>query len=176
MTEQSRPTLLASCAKAATAAEARFRVQYPNALDRTSRIFALDEGAAEAMRSIADEAWQGAHFLTVAAPGDAGSGETAAADLRVRRPDGSLTLLSDEIAGADLVVLLSSNGTNGSAAEAIARAANDRRIMTAGLALADGLSKSAADKVVNAMRPFASVLVVASGNDFIPAMLTALRA
>ncbi len=31
-------------------------------------------------------------------------------------------------------------------------------------------------KIVNTLRPFASVLVVADDDDFIPAMLTALRA
>ena len=63
--ETVRPTLLSSCAKAATAAEARFRVPYPNALTRASRIFALDAGAAEAMFAITEDPWNGAHFLTV---------------------------------------------------------------------------------------------------------------
>jgi len=38
-----RPTLLNSCAMAATAAEASFRVPYPNSMTRQSRIIALDE-------------------------------------------------------------------------------------------------------------------------------------
>ena len=48
--------------------------------------------------------------------------------------------------------------------------------MLAGLALASGSDASSSTAVVNAMRPFATVLVVSSDNDFIPAMLTALRA
>ena len=40
------PTLLGSCAKAASAAEVRFRVDYPNSKARVSRIIALDEASA----------------------------------------------------------------------------------------------------------------------------------
>ena len=55
-------------------------------------------------------------------------------------------------------------------------AANARHIMTAGLALTDGLTRPEVERVVNGLRPFASVLAVAGDNDFIAAMLTALRA
>jgi len=55
-----RPTLLSSCARAATAAEAAFRVQYPNSLPRASVIIALDAGAAEIMAGVSEEPWAGA--------------------------------------------------------------------------------------------------------------------
>lgn len=175
MTEQMRPTLLSSCALATTAAEARFRVQYPNSLTRASRIFALDAGAAEAMYAITEAPWNGAHFLTVG-KGSVTPDATGIDDLPLSAPDGSPALLSREIDGADVVVLLASSDKRADAAEVIAREAYHRRIMIAGLVLGAGLSPVAVEKVVNAMRPFASVLVVAQGNDFIPAMLEALRA
>ena len=84
--------------------------------------------------------------------------------------------MSAEIKGADVVVMLASSDTRIGAAEVIAREAYERKIMLAGLVLADGMSKSSVDRIVAAMRPYASVLVVASENDFITAMLTALRA
>ena len=48
--------------------------------------------------------------------------------------------------------------------------------MIAGLALAEGKSEGVTNEVVASLRPYASVLVVAQDNDFVPAMLTALRA
>jgi len=176
MTVQSRPTLLASCARAATAAEARFRVPYPNSRTRTSRIFALDRGAAAAMQGIEEEQWAGAHFLRVAEPGAGDPNVVSVSGFALKGPDGVSLRLADELVGADLVVLLASSGANGDAAKAIAREASARKIMTAGLVLAEGLSSREVEKVVTALRPFASVLVVAGDNDFIPAMLTALRA
>ena len=174
--ETVRPTLLSSCAKAATAADARFRVPYPNALTRASRIFALDAGAAEAMFAITEDPWNGAHFLTVGGASEIDPDATGIDDLPLSAPDGRAVRLSAEIKGADVVVMLASSDSRIGAAEVIAREAYARKIMLAGLVLADGLTKHSVDRVVAALRPYASVLVVASENDFIPAMLTALRA
>lgn len=170
------PTLLASCARAATSAEARYRVQYPNSRTRASRIFALDAGAAEAMYGITEEPWNGAHFMTLANTSPVDPESTDAADLPLAHPDGSAASLLAELEGADVVVLLATRGDNEGAAEVIAREAFHRKIMCAGLALASGKSESSVDKVVNSMRRFATVLVVARDNDYIPAMLTAIRA
>ncbi len=174
--DPNHPTMLGACARAATAAEARYRVPYPNSATRASRVFALDAGAAEAMYAITEEPWQGAHFLTLANSGPVDPETTGAADLPLAHPDGSAADLMAEIDGADVVVLLASSGENEGAAEVIAREAYHRRIMSAGLALAGGQSDRAVDRTVNSMRRFATVLVVARDNDFIPAMLTALRA
>ncbi|APX89473.1 hypothetical protein BV394_06885 [Brevirhabdus pacifica] len=190
MTDQTRPTLLASCASASTAAEARFRVNYPNSGRRRSRIFALDGPAAEAMFAITEAPWQGAHFLAVGSGGDVDPEATGADDLPLSHPDGTGAKLSEEIEGADVVVLISSTGENAGAAEVIAREAYHRHIMCGGLALAgtalangrgSGAPASSPDSdptshVVNTLRPFASILVVARDADFIPAMLNALRA
>lgn len=171
-----RPTLLSSCAKAATAAEAGFRVDYPNSRTRASRIFALDARAAAVMAAITEDPWQGAHFLTLQTNGVVDPAQTSARDLILVEPGGGKTDLAAEIAGADVVVLISTSGANAGAAEVIAREAFGRNIMTAGLALADPRDGDLARNVVNSMRPFASVLVVAADEDYVPAMLTALRA
>lgn len=176
MGDQSPPTLLSSCALATSARESRFRVDYPNSETRVSRIFALDRHAAEAMFAITEDPWRGAHFLTLSANGVINPENTSARDLPLSHPGGAVAYLEDEIAGADLVVLISSSGENAGAAEVIAREAFHRNIMTAGLALADKRDRISSDRVVNSMRPFVSVLVVASDEEYIPAMLTALRA
>lgn len=170
------PTMLSSCARAATAAEARFRVRYPNSLGRISRVFALDAAAAEAMYRITEEPWNDAHFLTLSVRGRIDPVRTTAADLPLSHPDGSAADLAAELDGADVAVLLATDGSGEGAAEVIARECFERNIMCAGLALGRGGSEAALDRVVNAMRRFARVLVVAQDEDYIPAMLTALRA
>jgi len=168
------PTMLGGCTRAASRAEAAFRVEYPNSLTRTSRIFALDARAAEAMYAITEDPWNNAHFLTVSA-GPVGH-HTAATDLPLSHPDGTRADLLDEVDGADVVVLLAASGDSEGAAGVIARECSSRGITCAGLALARGQIPAEIDRVVNAMRPFTRVLVVASDDDYIPAMLTGLRA
>ncbi len=169
------PTMLSSCARAASAEEARFRVQYPNSSIRTSRIFALDGAAAEAMYGVTEEPWNNVHFLTLSShkPVDPA---TRPRDLPLSHPDGSAADLDAELDGADVVVLLATDGTSEGAAEVIARECFERKIMCAGLALGRGKPSEALDPVVNAMRRFARVLVVAQDEDYLPAMLSALRA
>ncbi len=169
------PTILGGCARAATAAEAKFRVQYPNSAPRISRIFALDAAAAEAMYAVTEDPWNDAHFLTLSAGGKIGP-DTRAADLPLSHPDGRAANLLDEIAGADMVVLLATDGSSEGAAEVIARECFERKIMCAGLALGRTRAPEELDRVVNSMRRFTRVLVVAQDDDYIPAMLTALRA
>ncbi|MBD3677902.1 MAG: hypothetical protein HUJ27_05795 [Rhodobacteraceae bacterium] len=174
--DPNHPTLLGSCARAATAEEARFRVQYPNSRTRASRIFALDPAAAEAMYKITEAPWNGAHFLTLATQEAIDPEKTNASDLPLSHPDGSPARLDDEIDGADVVVLLATDGNAEGAAEVIARECFHRNIMCAGLALGGSAPQAKVDRVVNSMRRFARVLVVANDDDYIPAMLTALRA
>lgn len=169
------PTMLGACARAASAEEARFRVRYPNSKRRRSRIFALDQGAAEAMFAITEDPWDDAHFLTLSAKGRVDP-ETGAGDLPLSHPDGSVADLEAELEGADVAVLLATDGTSAGAAEVIARACFERHIMCAGLALGRGKSAASLDRTVNSMRRFARVLVVAQDDDYVPAMLTALRA
>lgn len=170
------PTMLSACARAATAAEARYRVPYPNSRTRSSRIVALDAVAAEAMFRITEDPWNDAHFLALSARGDVDPARTAASDLPLSNPDGSAAVLPAELDGADLVVLIAGARTSAGAAEVVARECFGRNIMCAGLVLAEGKSQAALDRVVNSIRPFTRVLVVAQDGDYIPAMLTALRA
>ena len=166
------PTLLHSCSRAATAAEARFRVEYPNSTTRVSRIVALDDAAAEIMRQIEEGPWSGARFLTFVATRSSPGLESVPVDATLRARDGSLTLLSDELAGADVAVMIASAERAAQAAAVIGNACAARGIMTAGLIVAaDGGSD-----IVSALRPHAAVLVVAASADYVPAMLTALRA
>lgn len=175
MTAPVRPTLLNSCAQAATAAEARFRIDRPIG-GRSARIVALDEGAAEVVRRLADQPWGGARFLTYedrTAP-VAGNGSTGPpVDILLRAGDGSETRLSEELADADVAIMIATADAGPEAASAIAQACALRGIMTAGLILGDRLEVGAA---VSALRPYARVLMVTDDEDDVSAVLTALRA
>ncbi len=165
-----RPTLLHSCARAATAAEARFRVNYPNSTTRTSRIVALDNAAASLVSRISGQQWKGAHFLTYK---EAIHGEDGLPlDAVLQSFDGTETRLSDELDGADVAVMIATPDREAEAAAIIGRACFSRGIMTAGLVLGD----NGVDDAVTALRPYAAVLVVAADEEFVPDMLEALRA
>jgi hypothetical protein len=170
------PTLLNSCAKAATAAEARFRIDYPNSRARASRIIALDDKAAEIMRRIEGELWSGAHFLTFrsrhAAPGIA----SLSINATLGAPNGAETKLSTELAGADVVIMIASSGEGMEAAAAVGNACFVRGIMTAGLIVSHNRTDAHVERAVQALRPYAAVLVIASDEEYVPAMLQALRA
>jgi hypothetical protein len=161
-----RPTLLNSCAKAATAAEARFRINAPDPAPQATRIVALDPGAAAVVRRAAQQHWRSAHFLTYE-----GDGEPT--DLVLRAADGSQVRLSTELADADMWMMIATADDGARAASMIGEACSRRGIMTTGLVFGEGSEVAAA---VSALRPHARVLLVSSDEDDVPEVLAALRA
>ena len=171
------PTLLASCAKATTAAEAKFRVAYPNAKERASRIFALDGDGATMMRRIEQEPWHGARFLTFRSVTSGARGlDSLPVDATLTTPDGETVRLSDELKGADVAVMIATTGESAEAAAAIGNACFVRSIMTTGLIVARHDRRGEVERTMKALRPYAAMLVVSTGEEYIPEMLTALRA
>ena len=170
------PTLLSSCAKAATAAEARFRVDYPNSKARASRIIALDADAADLMHRIDDDSWGEAHFLTFHSRHPAPGIEALSIDATLMTPNGNQAKLSSELADADVVVMIASCGHGIEAAASVGNACVVRGIMTAGLIVSRDQSDPEVERAIRALRPYAAVLVIASDEEYVPAMLHALRA
>lgn len=169
-----RPTLLSSCARATTREESAFRVQHPNSLTRATRIVALDEEAAEIMRRVSEEPWQGAHFLTFVRAETQPGFDALPTDAVVTGPDGAETKLSAELADADVVVMIATEGSGADVASVVATAGHARNVMVAGLVVTK--PGGAVGEAVRSLRPVASVLVIASGEEYVPEMLTALRA
>jgi hypothetical protein len=189
---QRQPTLASSCAVAATTAEARYRISYPDTARRNSRVIALDGEAAAVVRRLAGQHWNGGHFLifgSVAPPNGSG---LDAADAGLRRPDGTEVLLSAELSDADLVVMLAGVDASDEAASIIGDACAVRSIMSVGLVIPAGLVApgggapgggaagggapgEGADEVVSALRPNAMVLVILQDANDIPEILSALR-
>jgi hypothetical protein len=145
-----RPILLNSCGRAATAEEARFRIDRPIA-GRSALVVALDDEAADVVDRLAARPWQGARFFNAA----------------------EAARLADELADADVAIMIATAGADADAASAIAQACAERGIMTAGLILGDRLEVAAA---VSALRPFARNLMVTADEEDVAEVLTALRA
>jgi hypothetical protein len=171
MTAPIQPILLNGCARAATAAEARFRIDRPIG-GRSARVVALDEGAAAVVGRVAEQPWRDARFFVSEAPAADGGG-SAAADVVLHATDGTTSWLSEELADADVAIVVATSDDGARAASAIAHACDDRGIMTAGLILGERRDVGAA---VSALRPYAPVLLVTDDEGDVSELLTALRA
>jgi hypothetical protein len=206
-------------ARMSSAAEARYRIDYPNSKPRVVKVVALDAASERAVKRVAERQWQRATFFTSIkfdrAPTGAdepGSGRESSARLRassdargvrtIELPRWPLTPLAsaaggegskmqawlsdlagrtkalvEEVASADLVVMVSSAGTSAQAAAVIGEACAVRKVMTMALIIgSEERSNDELSKTLAALRPYASMLVIASGDEYIEEMLSALRA
>ncbi len=161
-------SLLSSCARAASAAEARYRIDAP-VESRAARVIALDDRAADVVRSVADLGWVSARFFVCE---NVIGGGVAAGDFLLRDIDGGPAVLSDELSGAHVVVMIATQDSGADAAHAIGKACWERAIMTAGLVLGDGFEVQDA---VAALRPHARVLLPTADESDVVELLRALR-
>jgi hypothetical protein len=163
-------------ARMTTAAEARFRIDAPNSVPRVVKVIALDPASDVMVKRLAQLPWRHAGFLTAAAFAGAVAAPVSMpgwlSDLA-----GRTSSLVEEIASADLVVMVATPGGNAPAAQMIGEACQLRRVMTTALIVGD---PSASDEALSAtlaqLRPYAPMLVIASTEDYVVDMLTALRA
>jgi hypothetical protein len=169
--------MLSECARTTTAQEARFRVDYPNSKPRSVKVIALDPPSERVVKRIARSPWNSAAFFTSLSQQDAPRAGNAMSvtrwlgDLAGRTKD-----LVDEIASADLVVIVAAAGENADAASVIGEACGVKRVMLTALILGGGASDEALSHTLAYLRPFASMLVIASAEEYIADMLAALRA
>jgi hypothetical protein len=165
-------------ARMTTAEEARFRIDYPNSKPRVVKVIALDAPSERVVKRLAEGKWQRATFFTAlkfdGAPrsGEGWSMKSWLSDLAGRTKD-----LVDEVSSADLVVMVSSAGTKAKAAAVIAEACGVRKVMTTALIIgSESKSDEELSKTLASLRPYASMLVIATNDDYIEEMLVALRA
>jgi hypothetical protein len=168
---------LSESARATTAEESRFRIDYPNSLPRVSRIIALDDGSLEALRAIEDEPWNGARFLRYvkSKPGSERLPKLPV-DAILEDAAGNSFNLSAEIDDADIIVMVTTVGNAPEAAEVIGNACLVRGKRASGLVRMTGDKVENLSQTLLSLRPYAAMLVVSSGDEYIAEMLTALRA
>jgi hypothetical protein len=165
-------------ARMTTAAEARFRIDYPNSRPRVVKVIALDGPSERVVKRLAQREWQRATFFTSlkfdgAPPGGEGwSMQAWLSDLA-----GRTKALLEEVAAADLVVMVAGAGTSAQAAAVIGEACAAHKVMTTALIVDGGQSSDdELSKTLASLRPHASMLVIAGGEDYVEEMLVALRA
>lgn len=157
------PAPISSCARATTMQEASFRIDYPLAAARNTRVVALDGAAETIVRAAAvAEDWGQARFYLTRDPGH---------DLVTM--DGGTVSLAGEIEQSNTVVMVSTTGENTEAAATIGAACKVRGIMTAGLVITPGRLSSDA---LLALRPYARILLVPADEDDLVELLRATRA
>jgi hypothetical protein len=164
-----------NCARAASAAEARFRIDAPIAPARAARVVGLDNGAASVVRRVAMREWASARFFVCEglALGAENGGSASPDSLLLRDVDGAPALLSQELTRADVVFMIATGDSGAACAWALGRACTERGVMTAGLVLGDGYET---DDAVAALRPHARVLLPTADESDVIELLTALRA
>jgi len=168
---------LSESARATTAEESKYRIDYPNSLPRVSRIIALDDGSLDALRTIKDKPWNGARFLRYvkSTPGSEKL-PTLPVDAILEDTGGDRFHLSDEIKDADIIVMVTTVGCAAGAAEVIGNACLVRGKRASGLVRLTGDHMDQLSRTLLSLRPYAAMLVVSSGDEYIAEMLTALRA
>jgi hypothetical protein len=166
-----------SCARAATAAEARFRIDDPNSKPRATTVIALDRDGERALRLLQGGAWNGARFLTFTGASRLGEGlEQLTIDARLRDAAGRETGLVTEVERADSVIMVVGAGSGAEAAEVIGNACLVRGVMTTGLVIVGPESGLEVSRTLRNLRPFAAMLVISSSAEYVAEMLAALRA
>ncbi len=157
---------LSSCARAATAEELRYRIDYPLAPSRGVRVVALDAGAVGVAARAAAESWATARFLSCSAT------SREPGDLVLTGLGGAPTSLEEQLMDADVILMVATDDTAADCAHQLGRAGWERSIMTAGLVVG-GLE---APQVVAALRPHARVLLPSADESDLVDLLSALRA
>jgi hypothetical protein len=165
-------------ARMSSAAEAKFRIDRPNSTTRAVKVIALDTPSERIVKELAALPWQRATFLTASAFSGAPKKDGRFSmggwlnDLAGRTKD-----LVDEVASADLVVMVASAGENAAAAAIIGEACQLKRVMTTALVLGGAAtSDETLSKMLAQLRPYAMMLVISSADEYIRDMLMALRA
>jgi hypothetical protein len=153
-----------------TAAELRFRVQAPNSTSRATLVIALDGSSETFIRPLSEDRWNQATFLKAPA-GDASGEDGWLTTLGDRR-----TRIRDEVSAADQVIMVAAAGGHAYAAAVIGRACSLKRVTTTALIIgAAEASDADVSKTLAQLRPWSLMVVIASSDDYVIDMMTALR-
>ncbi|CAH0148488.1 hypothetical protein [Microbacterium sp. Bi121] len=154
---------MSACARAITAEEAAFRIDYPLAYARDTRVIAFDAVAEDAVRQVADNPWGKAHFYTASHESD------ELISLEGERRD-----MRSEIEHSDSVIMVATNAVLGDAVAEVGAICRELSIMTAGLLLLE--DGDLTGETLMAVRPHARILLVPADREDLFQLLTAIRA
>jgi hypothetical protein len=166
--------VLSESARMTTAAELRFRVQAPNSQARATSIIALDAASETFIRGLSSDRWNHATFLE--APIADAEDAAVVDDGWLSTLDGRQTRVRDEVDAADQVIMVATPGGHAGAAAMIGRACSRKRVTTTALIVgAAQASDRDVAKTLAQLRPWSLMVVIATSDDYVTDMLTALR-
>lgn len=146
--------MLTESARMSSAAEARFRIQTPLPTTRAVKVIPLDPDSDRVVAGLARGAWNGVAFFTASA----------------------LVDLVDEVATADLVVMVTTAGADAHAAAIIGEACSVHRVMTTTLVVrAAAATDEALSKTLAQVRPWSLMVVIASDEAYVEDILRSFR-
>ena len=166
--------MLSESARMTTAAALRFRIQEPNARVRATSVIALDPASEPFVARLAEDRWNHATFLK--SPEDVGAAGPDADEGWLTTFDGRRTRIREAVDSADQVIMVAAAGGRADAAAVIGRACSDRRVTTTALIVGAGDAADAdISKTLAQLRPWSLMVVIASSDDYVRDMMTALR-
>ncbi|HEY7383019.1 MAG TPA: hypothetical protein VH743_05050 [Beijerinckiaceae bacterium] len=170
--------MVSESARMTTAHEARFRVNYPNSVPRTIKVVALDEESKPLIDEVSRLPWNRASFFTsMSFEGATPRAEQSSIKAWLNDIAGHTRDLIAEIDEADFVVMVAGAGEDAQGASIIGEACLSRNVTTIGLIVQSAETRDEdLSRTLGHMRPFAKMLVIASGREYVEVMLTALRA
>jgi hypothetical protein len=170
--------MLSESARMSSAQEARFRVNYPNSVPRTIKVVALDEASKILVDEVSRLPWNRASFFTsMSFEGATPRADQSSIKAWLNDIAGHTKDLMAEIDEADFVVMVAGAGEDAQGASIIGEACSARNVTTIGLIVQSTETRDEdLSRTLGHMRPFAKMLVIASGREYIEVMLTALRA
>ena len=170
--------MLSESARMSSAQEARYRVQYPNSIPRNIKVVALDEPSKALVDEVSRQPWNNASFFTsLSFEGASPRPEDSSIKAWLSDIAGHTKDLIAEIDEADFVVMVANAGEDAQGASLIGEACQARNVTTIGLIVqTPETTEEDLSRTLGHMRPFAKMLVIATGRDYIEVMLTALRA
>lgn len=168
-------------ARVTTAKEAKFRIQYPNSQPRTLKVIALDREAGQVVEQVSQLRWNRAVFFNSLSfePKPAGSPVGGEENMRawLGSVAGQAKELVAEIDSSDIVVVVASAGANAQGVSLIGEICQLRHKSMIGLVLRTADTTEAdLSRTLLELRPYTTMLVVASGASYVEEMLTAMRA
>jgi len=158
-----------------TAAALRFRIQEPNARARATSVIALDPASEPFVARLAEDPWNHATFLK--SPEDVAAAAGPGADEGwLTTFDGRRIRIREAVDSADQVIMVAAAGGRADAAALVGRACSDRRVTTTALIVgAADAADADISKTLAQLRPWSLMVVIASSDDYVRDMMTALR-
>jgi hypothetical protein len=153
-------------------------VNSPNSVPRTIKVVALDEESKPLIDEVSRLPWNRASFFTsMSFEGATPRAEQSSIKAWLNDIAGHTRDLIAEIDEADFVVMVAGAGEDAQGASIIGEACLSRNVTTIGLIVQSAETRDEdLSRTLGHMRPFAKMLVIASGREYVEVMLTALRA